>query len=85
MSRDRDWFPLTGAVAGPGHSPAVRKKKLPVDPPEGPPVALAGRVVTMDGAFSVRTNGVVYLEKGGIVAIQSRGQPPPASDANDER
>ena len=44
----------------------------------GPKLALAGRVVTMDDAFTVRNDAVVYIDRGGIVAIQDRGQPPPA-------
>jgi 5-methylthioadenosine/S-adenosylhomocysteine deaminase len=50
----------------------------PIDPLEGPKQALAGRVVTMRDDYAVLDDGVVWMEKGAIVAVQERGQPPPA-------
>jgi cytosine/adenosine deaminase-related metal-dependent hydrolase len=32
----------------------------------------------MDDAFSVRPDGIVYIDRGGIVAVQDRAEPPPA-------
>ncbi len=75
----RSWYPLT-AKRQPAQRRVVRtarKPALPVDMPTGPKLALAGRVVTMDDAFTVRNDAVVYIERGGIVAIQDRGQAPP--------
>jgi len=81
MTNERKWFPLTGPVADSRSLRAAVPKPGPVDPLTGPPLALAGRVVTMDDSFSVRTDAVVYVEKGLIVAVQDRGQPPPAGFA----
>ncbi|HZB94985.1 MAG TPA: amidohydrolase family protein [Herpetosiphonaceae bacterium] len=39
--------------------------------------ALQGRVVTMDPSFRVLKHGLVYVDQGGIVAVISRGAPPP--------
>ncbi len=73
MTTERTWFPLTGPVTrARGPLAAARKKKSPIDPLTGPPLALAGRVVTMDDSFSVRTDAIVYVEKGTIVAVQDR-------------
>ena len=79
MTPPRTWFPLTGSVT-PSRGPAgaAPKKPGPVDPLTGPKQALAGRVVTMDDAFTVIADGVVYIDQGRIVAIQARAQPAPA-------
>ena len=49
----------------------------PIDPLTGPPLALAGRVVTMNARYQVVRSGVVYIDKGTIVAVRPRTQPPP--------
>jgi cytosine/adenosine deaminase-related metal-dependent hydrolase len=49
----------------------------PIDPLEGPKLALAGRIVVMDDAFTVIPRGVVYVEKGGIVAVLDASAPKP--------
>jgi len=72
MSPPRKWFPLTGALDG------AKKKPGPIDPLTGPKQALAGRVVTMDDAFTELADGIVYIDQGGIVAVQNRGQAAPA-------
>jgi cytosine/adenosine deaminase-related metal-dependent hydrolase len=78
MNTQRSWFPLTGSVGRVDRRAApVVAKEAPVDPLAGPPLALAGRVVTMDDTFSVRTDAVVYVEKGVVVAVQDRAQPAP--------
>ena len=85
MKPTRTWFPLTGnaasppAVAGvPRRAGAVAKgKNVIIDPLAGPKLALAGRVVTMNDAFSIRPDGIVYISEGGIVAVQDRAQPAP--------
>src|SRR5436190_24041016 len=41
------------------------------------PLALAGRVVTMDDGFTVHDDGVVYLRDGEIAAVQERGAAAP--------
>jgi 5-methylthioadenosine/S-adenosylhomocysteine deaminase len=79
VTTSRTWYPLTGAVAPARRSAAAApKKKGPVDPLTGPKQALAGRVVTMDDAFTVRNDAIVYLDKGRIVAVLERTQPAPA-------
>ncbi len=50
----------------------------PIDPLEGPKLALAGRMVTMDEAFSVIPRGVLYIENGSIVAVLQAGAPKPS-------
>ncbi len=86
MSRpERHWYPLAGRprVAAPRmvRRGAVRAEKaapIPIDLPTGPRVAISGRVVTMDDAFTVRNDAVIYIDRGAIVAIQDRAQAPPA-------
>jgi 5-methylthioadenosine/S-adenosylhomocysteine deaminase len=76
----RTWFPLTGpvsAVRRAGAVPAARAA-VPIDPLTGPRLALAGRVATMDDAFTVKDDAVVYVDKGRIVAVQAAQQAPPA-------
>ena len=53
----------------------------PIDPLTGPTLALAGRVVTMDDAFTVKDDAIVYIDKGGIVAVQDRAEPRPQPSA----
>src|SRR5688572_25506556 len=79
MTNARNWFPLTGAVTrSRGLVRPASKKPGPVDPLTGPPFALAGRVVTMNDAFAIRTDAIVYADQGEIVAVQDRAQPAPA-------
>jgi cytosine/adenosine deaminase-related metal-dependent hydrolase len=76
----RTWYPLT-AKRQPAQRrvlPRARKAALPVDLLTGPKLALAGRVVTMDDAFTVRNDAVIYIDRGAIVAIEDRGKPAPA-------
>src|SRR5262249_49486316 len=77
MKPIRTWFPLPGAVPAAVRAVAPRKKPGPVDALTGPKLALAGRVVTMDDAFSVRPDAIVYIDAGSIVAVQNRAQPAP--------
>jgi 5-methylthioadenosine/S-adenosylhomocysteine deaminase len=78
MKPARTWFPLTGAVPSRGKVAAPKKVTPPIDPLTGPKQALAGFVVTMDDAFTLLPDGVVYLDKGCFVAVQDRAQPGPA-------
>ncbi len=75
----RAWFPLTG-TATPSRA-AARGPAGPIDPLTGPKLALAGRVVTMNETFTVKSDGVVYLEKGRISAVQGRGAAAPTGFA----
>ena len=53
-----------------------------IDPLDGPALALAGRIVTMNANRKVIDDGVVYFARGGIVAVQERIKPaPPGFDA----
>jgi len=78
MTIARKWFPLTGPVRAPLRRGPAAEAKILVDPLAGPKLALGGRVVTMDDAFRVETDGVVYLELGSVVAVRARAQPAPA-------
>ena len=76
MKSARTWFPLTGAVNS--RVPLRAGKKVPpIDPLTGPKQALAGFVVTMDDAFTIRPDGIVYIDQGCFVAVQDRAQPAP--------
>jgi 5-methylthioadenosine/S-adenosylhomocysteine deaminase len=81
MSRpQRHWYPLT-AKRGPAPRRVVRKPRkvsLPIDALTGPKLALRGRVVTMDDSFTVKSDAVVYVDRGGIVAVQDRRDAAPA-------
>ncbi len=46
--------------------------------PASNPLALSGRVVTMDATNSVKDDAVVYVAGGRIADIRAIGQPPPA-------
>jgi hypothetical protein len=52
-----------------------------VDAADGPRLALAGQIVTMDEQRTVLKTGVLYLDKGAIVAVQDKAAPPPADFA----
>ena len=77
MTAVRKWFPLTGAIPSGVAMKATAKKAEPIDPLSGPKQALAGRVVTMDEAFTVQADGIVYIDQGCFVAVQERAQPAP--------
>lgn len=53
-------------------------KVFPIDPLEGPKLALSGRIVCMDGRLTVIPGGTVYVDKGLIVAVQPKEEKPPA-------
>jgi len=82
----RRWYPLAAAeptrrgAAAPLAKAA--KKPGPIDPLSGPKLALAGRVVSMDDAFTVKADAVVYIDRGTIVAVQDHGQPAPSGFAD---
>jgi cytosine/adenosine deaminase-related metal-dependent hydrolase len=82
MKPARTWFPLTGTVPSGGRVAALKKaapkKPLPIDPLTGPKQALAGFVVTMDDAFTLLPDGIVYIDQGCFVAVQDRELPAPA-------
>ena len=54
------------------------KPPPPIDPLQGPKVALAGRIVCMDDAETVLPRGVCYTENGAIVAVHPTGSPAPS-------
>ena len=51
---------------------------VPVDPLDGPTFALGGRVVTMNDSKQVLDDGVVYVSRGSIVAVQKADAAAPA-------
>ena len=75
---ERTWFPLTGPTVQKSRTATAAVQKGPVDPLTGPKIALAGRVVTMDDAFTAMDDAIVYVEKGRIVAVRERGQAVPS-------
>ena len=75
----RHWYPLTGSETGPRSAQtAAAKKQRPIDPLTGPKLALTGRAVTMDEAFTVTADAVIYINQGSIVAVQDRAMAAPA-------
>jgi cytosine/adenosine deaminase-related metal-dependent hydrolase len=78
---DRAWYPLSGTpFAGGPAAPAAdlaARAVVPIDPLTGPKLAIAGRVVTMDDAFSVRAEGVVYVDQGRIVDVRDKADTAP--------
>ena len=51
---------------------------VPIDPAAGGKIALAGRIVTMNGQFKVIEGGAIYIDGGRIVAVQKAEAKPPA-------
>jgi 5-methylthioadenosine/S-adenosylhomocysteine deaminase len=49
----------------------------PIDPLDGPPLVLAGDIVTMDGRYRVIRGGRLYVENGNVVAARPAGHAPP--------
>lgn len=49
----------------------------PIDAAAGAKIALEGRLVTMDGDFTVHDPGVLYLDAGRIVEARAAGEDPP--------
>lgn len=56
---------------------AKTKPKPVIDPAEGPQVVLRGQIVTMDNTRNVIPDGLVYIDKGSIVAVTAKGGPVP--------
>jgi cytosine/adenosine deaminase-related metal-dependent hydrolase len=84
MTASRTWYPLTdrefdvtAAITTRAGLAKAATKPGPVDPLTGPKLALSGRVVTMDDAFSVLDDGVVYVKQGSIAAVLAKGANPP--------
>jgi 5-methylthioadenosine/S-adenosylhomocysteine deaminase len=85
----RRWYPLTGISAQSDRSRAVpaevgvpRAAAPPIDPLEGPRLALRGRIVTMDAADTVITDGVLYIDQGLLNAVQPAKAKPPVGFEN---
>jgi 5-methylthioadenosine/S-adenosylhomocysteine deaminase len=57
-------------------------KKPPIDPLDGPKLAIAGDVVAMDEALNVTRDGCVYIDKGAIIAIRRAADPRPPGFEN---
>jgi cytosine/adenosine deaminase-related metal-dependent hydrolase len=55
----------------------ARKAKIPIDPLEGPKLALAGQIVTMNSTRRVLKKGTIFIEQGGIVALCGEGEAAP--------
>lgn len=81
----RRWYPLGSDSTQPGAGSSkaatvtrTRAAKSPIDPLDGPKFALRGRIVTMDEADTVLSDGVLYVDKGQLVAVQKASFAPPA-------
>ena len=55
---------------------------MPIDPLHGPQFALEGKLVTMDDAFHVLEQGVIYIDGGQIIAVQPTNAPRPPGFAD---
>lgn len=53
-------------------------RKIPIDPLDGPQYALRGRIVTMNDTRSVINDGIIYIDKGIIIAVKQASAAPPA-------
>ena len=53
---------------------AKAKPKPVIDPAEGPQMVLRGQIVTMDGTRRVLKDGLLYIDKGSIVAITATAE-----------
>jgi cytosine/adenosine deaminase-related metal-dependent hydrolase len=83
MTTPRKWFPLASPLFRLKTAGAdVSQAKDLIDPFTGPKFALAGQVVTMDDTFAVKPDAILYADKGRIVSVQERVQPPPAGFEN---
>jgi len=52
--------------------------KIPIDPLDGPQYALRGRIVTMNSRRSIINDGIIYIDKGRIIAVTKSGVNAPA-------
>ncbi len=60
------------------NTPAVRRiSRDTIDANQGGKIALSGRLVLMDEASTVIPQGVLYMDKGNIVAVTEAGAPCP--------
>jgi 5-methylthioadenosine/S-adenosylhomocysteine deaminase len=57
---------------------AKAKPKPVIDPAEGPQMVLRGQIVTMDGTRRVLKDGLLYIDKGSIIAVTATGGAVPA-------
>ena len=57
---------------------AKAKPKPVIDPAIGPQLVLRGQIVTMDESRRVIRDGLLYIDKGCIVAITENGGPVPS-------
>jgi cytosine/adenosine deaminase-related metal-dependent hydrolase len=53
-------------------------RRPPIDPLEGPKLAVSGRVVTMDANRTVLPAGTVWIDKGAIADVRPTADGPPA-------
>lgn len=51
--------------------------KIPIDPLDGPQYALRGRIVTMNNSRSIIADGIIYIDKGSIIAVKKATAPAP--------
>src|SRR5690349_6800252 len=58
-------------------APNLPSAEPPVDPFDGPKLALSGQIVTMNEAHRVLPGGTIFIEKGAIVAVNDHDQPAP--------
>lgn len=77
----RHWYPLayreSAALSSRATVAGRARPAGPIDPETGPRLALRGRLVTMDDAFTVIPGGILYIEAGAIVAARPSDRPAP--------
>ncbi len=56
--------------------------KIPIDTMDGPQYALRGRIVTMSSRRSIVKDGIIYIDKGRIVAVAKSTDDAPEGFAN---
>lgn len=60
----------------------MAQNKSPVDPLDGPKMALGGDLIAMDDTLNVTRDGRLYIDKGAIVAIRRATDPAPGGFEN---
>ena len=60
----------------------MAEKKSPIDPLDGPKMALAGDIIGVNDTLNVTRDGCLYIDKGTIVAIRQATDPAPAGFEN---
>ena len=76
----RHWYPLAGSERRTAERTTSKRRRSRGPSTRSPAQSwrLTGRVVTMDEAFTVKADAVIYIDQGSIVAVQDRAMAAPA-------